>query len=670
MKLSPTKLIIVIVIAIVVLLGMVLCGGGIEPNEVLERIEQMTAFTYEAEMTMMDAPAGETNQIDIKTVIAKDTGMRMTVYSEGMISQETFVLTDEELVVRIMPEQKQHASMRLTHDILQKIQSENGDPRALVRHFADNECFALGRSIIDDIKVEGFELNNLNIADDIFIKKATGRLWVDIDSKLPIQLDIEFMGEAGESMKKMLVHDFVWDIEVESSQFEVDIPSDSTLVMDKLELLTEEKLFIEALDIFAELTDGRYPSAPDMETLSREFQEALMAHFENPATAASMSPTLQKLTSLQSSAQSLVTLESRITDLAYYGDTVTAESPRSVLMRWKDNDGVYKVLLGNLSIMKVARAKLEELEAISRNPKPIAIRPYPADGVDAGSATTGLKLTWVSGIDAVAHRVYFGSAPEELSLLAEVTTESAELPPLQRSETYHWRVDEVGADGSVATGEVWSFNSGQFVAHWKLDYDSESTAENSISSDYQGRLVGGPTWTQGIIGGALQFDGINDYVEIVDSNDFAVINQITVCAWIKTDRISRDYRSIITKGDRSWRLQGNLSGNVLHFGCTGLKIAGNSRSSIDGKVSVDDGQWHHVAGVYDGKKISIYIDGQVDHSADASGKINFDDKQIRIGDNSQRPGRYWYGLIDDVRIYSYGMTAQEISALSSQEENP
>ena len=166
-----------------------------------------------------------------------------------------------------------------------------------------------------------------------------------------------------------------------------------------------------------------------------------------------------------------------------------------------------------------------------------------------------------------------------------------------------------------------------------------------------------------MIGGALQFDGEGDYIEIMDSNDLTIRNQITVSAWIKTDTIDKRWQAIVTKGDRSWRLQGQRSGYALEFACTGLLVPDSRWGSLYGTIDANDGQWHHVAGVYDGQSICLYIDGRIDISKPSSGKIRIDDRRVLIGDNSQKPGRFWNGLIDDVRIYSYGLSRDEVAAI-------
>ncbi|MEL7408479.1 MAG: LamG-like jellyroll fold domain-containing protein, partial [Cyanobacteria bacterium J06558_2] len=166
-----------------------------------------------------------------------------------------------------------------------------------------------------------------------------------------------------------------------------------------------------------------------------------------------------------------------------------------------------------------------------------------------------------------------------------------------------------------------------------------------------GTLIDG-TVTDGI----FDLDGNNDYVRIADNADFDSITQeITVETWIKVDRFDRTWQAIVTKGDNSWRLHRKGNTNQLNFAISGL-------GNITGSTNVNDGQWHHVAAVYDGSQMRLYIDGQLDAQRSTTGAIPTNNYDVLIGENDQRRGRYFEGQIDDVRIWNQGLTEAEIIA--------
>ncbi len=204
-----------------------------------------------------------------------------------------------------------------------------------------------------------------------------------------------------------------------------------------------------------------------------------------------------------------------------------------------------------------------------------------------------------------------------------------------------------------------SSRQGGLVAHWKFDEMRGEIAKDSSGNGNVGRLVGNPVWAKGKTGGALSFDGDGDYVAVGNESNFDITEQITVAAWIKVNKFDRAWQTIVGKGDNTWRLARYKEENGLKLNCDDE----SGYVGVAGDMTVNDGGWHHVAGVYDGKKMYLYVDGKLDASVEHTGKIRTDDYDVYIGENTEVLGHEWDGLIDDVRIYDRALSADEIVQL-------
>jgi len=194
------------------------------------------------------------------------------------------------------------------------------------------------------------------------------------------------------------------------------------------------------------------------------------------------------------------------------------------------------------------------------------------------------------------------------------------------------------------------------ISYWKLNGDANDTAGNN-----HGTLIGDPTWVNDPNRGwCLSFDGDGDYVDVGDDPSLTFTEEITVACWIKVHRFDRNWNAIITKGD-DWVLARTRNDNRVAFLCLGLTGGGWPEVYSD---DVNDENWHHIAGVYDGSKLCMYQDGRNVDSKSLRGSINSNWKRVLIGENGQAPNRYWNGLIDEVRIYSQALTAEEISVFA------
>jgi hypothetical protein len=184
------------------------------------------------------------------------------------------------------------------------------------------------------------------------------------------------------------------------------------------------------------------------------------------------------------------------------------------------------------------------------------------------------------------------------------------------------------------------------IAHWKLDEAEGSIAKDS-AGDSNGIVFGDAVWQPdaGMIDGALQFDGIDDYV----STSF-VLNpadvEFSVFAWVKG---ATPGQVIVSQtGGVDWLLADPVTGTLM----TDLKDeAARSPQALQSQVIITDGDWHRVGLVWDGTNRMLYVDGMA-VGEDTQSNLPDRSEGLNIGcGNDGTPGTFFSGLIDDVRIY-------------------
>ncbi len=655
-----SRLAVAAAVILAVAIGLNIIGGrhmgGVAWSQLLENVQQARSYVHRTLLTISVSGQPEA-EYEFVMYRSLDHGLRRDAYKDGKLVSQLYISNDAERCVELLPDEKKYVKAKFTDEQLAEIRDKN-DPRALVKLLMGFEHTDLGTKTIEGRECEGITVGDPRFGRMLF-EEGTGRLWADVENDLPVLMEFEGTSAGGSIRTRVVLDQFRWDSGLTNADFEPNIPDDYT-VMAEVDLSPGDETVVKALRVFAKITGGRYPSSLDIMTAMSEVQAAFLIERRKQGIPLEQEPTKEELSdilAIQGTCMYYGSLMNEGKDVAYYGDRVTAEFPHAVLMRWKCCDDTYRVIFGDLSVQDATDAELKELEAMPLNPELYAIKREPQDGT-VGTSVEGLQLKWLGGAMAVEHKLFFGTDPNDLPLLAVVRdVQFSDLPTLERHTTYFWRVDEVNADGSTTPGNLWSFSTGGLLAWWKLDEGSGQTVGDAGGNDRAGILVGDPTWTDGVMGAALEFDGDGDYVDLGNAADFDIVHRITLCAWVKVNAFDTDWQAIIAKGDTAWRLSRD-QGNNVHFGCTGLWP-----EWVRGSVDVNDGQWHHVAGVYDGGELRLYIDGALDVSARTRGLINVNTYPVYIGENAEEPGRAWNGLIDDVRIYDYALSEAEIKAL-------
>ena len=235
-------------------------------------------------------------------------------------------------------------------------------------------------------------------------------------------------------------------------------------------------------------------------------------------------------------------------------------------------------------------------------------------------------------------------------------------------------------DGSRCDEGSVTVNASSVTGHYRW-YDVATGGDiHGNNSSYNTPVISSTTtfyvseFNNGTTNDALSLDGTNDYVAIKDMHFITKeIDVLSIEAWVKTS-VSGDGvwdNWSIVDFDRSEYFNIYIKGDD---GKVGFSTTDSSGSTNDfyGTIAVNDGNWHHIAAVYDGTDKIIYVDGVLDATKDnPHGGKSLGTGTVRygfIGDGSEatayngaRNNIFFNGSIDEIRVWSTVRTGTEIN---------
>ena len=203
------------------------------------------------------------------------------------------------------------------------------------------------------------------------------------------------------------------------------------------------------------------------------------------------------------------------------------------------------------------------------------------------------------------------------------------------------------------------------VLNMPFNYNISKAIPNQVkgysTSENNGTLGGGsstnaPSWTEkGIVGGAYEFDGQNDYIDDMYTSN----KNKTVSLWFKASQISGDERTIINNdySGTKWRIELNRDNeNRVNLQGEGIQI--NSEP-------VNLNQWYHVGAILNETKGALYLNGTLQGKKNTS--LNSEGTEIVIGAWHGKNADWFNGVIDQVKIYEESLSEEQIQEIYNQE---
>jgi len=266
-------------------------------------------------------------------------------------------------------------------------------------------------------------------------------------------------------------------------------------------------------------------------------------------------------------------------------------------------------------------------------------------------------------IDGPANGMLHGSIP---NLTYVATTD------FLGSDSFTFRVDDGELSSLPATVniDVWE---GSLIAHWALDETTGADLADSTGNGHLATLLDG-TPVSGKLGGAIEFDGVNDAVILPESAFAGLTDQLTVSMWVYgADDQPREDSIFYAVDDGDDRVLN------VHLPWTGAKVywdagyeSGYDRISKVAQTSDFMGQWNHWIFSKDASTgtMTIHVNGTLFHSGTNKGKSLAGivaaslGSQVSWNGGSESYGGNYSGMVDEVMLFDYAMNATEVADLN------
>ena len=239
---------------------------------------------------------------------------------------------------------------------------------------------------------------------------------------------------------------------------------------------------------------------------------------------------------------------------------------------------------------------------------------------------------------------------------------------------WNGKIDDVRIYNYVRTPAqiAWDYNGGKPVGYWRFDEGSGTTAYDDSDNNNDGTITIGSggtqttiasAWTNGAtgkFGRCMSFDGTDDYVNVA-YNSSLKSTEVTVEAWIKTTNPNKVWARVVNRDKSGYDEDpysmdfSNTTGKIrFRVECAGGGFDAVSPSALDAN------RWYHVAGTYKPGEHDLYLDGKLVTTLSTNSPLNQTDTNLGIG-RGTNDGYAFPGLIDDVRIYNYARTADQVA---------
>lgn len=300
---------------------------------------------------------------------------------------------------------------------------------------------------------------------------------------------------------------------------------------------------------------------------------------------------------------------------------------------------------------------------------PIPMNVFPVNSDTGISITPQLMWNCNSNNMNLRYEVYldYYNPPSNFKGIT-YTTSYTITEPLAPGTTYYWKIKAINENNNNSSESgVWYFKTSatgsaqgdSLIAYYPFKGNANDESGKGHDGINYGAILTNDRFYN--IDQAYNFNGSNSYIGIWNSPDLQPTTGITLSVWFNFATLNNTV-SLISKGTGTssglYNIRYNSSSGTMDFT---IIFSDNTLKTLSTSMYFMVNQWYNVIATYDGSTMKIYLEGTLYNSTSVYRTLGSNTNSLLIGTNFE--GYYFKGSLDDIRLFDYALSENEIQLL-------
>jgi len=203
-----------------------------------------------------------------------------------------------------------------------------------------------------------------------------------------------------------------------------------------------------------------------------------------------------------------------------------------------------------------------------------------------------------------------------------------------------------------------AINPDEVMLYWSFDDKDENQATDISGRNHHGTITAGKS-VNGRIASGLEFDGAATFIELAHHDDFNLPDGYTIALWAKINNLPHDHIGLPRK-QGSYIIHPSKIGDGYNFHTYVYTPGGTKLVHAD---VIDFGDWHYLAGTYNGEVARSWVDSKVIVEQNVAGKVAATPDVPLLWSNDCCGGRMLDGVLDEIVIVERALNESEMKEL-------